>query len=163
MPTLHASSVFNVQASLNAWLQTTLAAITRPAWLASYTLIFNEPEAPLSVPAFGVTHRLRDQRAPWQGLNPGARAQGVMAISAWVSRGPSWNAQLDTMQAMVEQAAASASSLVISDYQSSLTAPAPTVYKIDLLRLEAFDSARPANPDLERRMFALGYAWVVRE
>lgn len=162
MAALHTASVFNVRASLNAWLQSALAALDRPPWLASYTLVFNAPEASLSAPAFAVVHHFAGQRALWLGLNPGVQAEGVMEISAWASRGPSWQAQLNSMQAMIEQAAAGAASVAISDYQSAPAAPPPTLYKIDLLRLQALDAAPPASPDLARRAFALRYAWVLR-
>lgn len=158
MPTLHPTSTFNVEATLNKWLQDGLAAITRPAWLPAYTLVFNEPDTPLTPPAFGVIHRPSGHDSVWMGNNPGVLASGEVEITIIVARGPNASAQLKAMQSMVENVAAGTTSLVIQDYLAG--SPTPTSYPITLDGLEVLDS--PALPNLMQRRLTIRYAWVLR-
>jgi hypothetical protein len=162
MPTLHATSTFNVEATLNQWLQNGLAALTRPSWLPAYTLIFNEPETPLSPPAFGIVHHPGGHDSVWMGNNPGVLAAGVLEITAVVARGPNANAQLKAMQSMVENVAAGETSLVIHDYLSAPASPTPTTYQVALGDLEIRESPPVPNLDLLQRRLRLRYTWVLR-
>jgi hypothetical protein len=160
MPTLHPTSTFNVEATLNRWLQDGLAAITRPSWLPAYTLVFNEPETPLTPPAFGVVHRPAGHDSVWMGNNPGALASGQVEITIIVARGPNATAQLRAMQSMVESLAAGTTSLVIQDYLAAPSSPTPTPHQVTLDGLEVLNTA--PSLDLMQRRLTIRYAWVLR-
>ncbi len=162
MTTLHATSTFNVEATLNQWLQDGLAALTRPAWLPAYTLVFNEPESTLSPPAFGIVHHPAGHDSVWMGNNPGVLAAGEIEITIIVARGPNANAQLKAMQSMVENVAAGETAMTIQDYLTAPSSPTPTTYQVTLGDLEIRESSPALNLDLLQRRLTLRYSWVLR-
>jgi hypothetical protein len=162
MPTIHSTSTFNVEATLNKWLQEGLAALAKPAWLASYSLAFNQPETPIVTPAFSVVHLPDQQDTDWMSKNPGINAAGIIEIGLWVARSATWNAQIKTMQAMVESVAAGDTSITIYDYLTNPASPSPTLYKINIAGVQAVSTPPSPNPDLLHRRLRIGYSWVLR-
>lgn len=162
MPVLHATSTFNVQATLNKWLTDGLAAVTRPAWLNSYTLVINQPEALVTFPAFSVAHLPARAESAGQGKNPGLRAAGAMEITAWARRQPDAHAQLNTMVSMVESLAAASTRVTLLDYQIAPAAPTTTAYQIDISGVETGAVTPHANPDVLFRRVVVHYTWVIR-
>jgi len=109
---LDSSNVLNVEATLNYWIDTQLAAITKPSWLPSFSVVFDMPETAIAVPSVSVFHLGGATRKPWQGNRvgenkSGAAAFGLMDVSCWVSRGTEidgqqvWAQQLRTLRAFV--------------------------------------------------------------
>jgi len=162
MTALHPTATFNVEATLNQWLQDGLAALTRPSWLPAYTLIFNEPESALNPPAFGVVHRPAGHDSVWMGNNPGVLAAGQLEIMLVVARGPNASAQIKAMQSMVENVAAGETSLPIQDYLTAPSSPTPTAYQVTLDGLEVLNTPPSPNLDLMLRRLTLRYTWVLR-
>lgn len=164
MATLHATNRFNVEASMNAWLQAQISAITRPSWLPAFTFVFNAPDITIRVPCIAIFHFPVSQQIAYRGRYPGDKASGLMEVSIWVSRNrnASWNAHLMGMDSIVGQAFNSGSGVVISDYTTAPGTPTAQAYAIDLLDLEAVNSAPDPNPDLERRRNLIRYQWTIQ-
>jgi hypothetical protein len=162
MPTLHPTATFNVEATLNQWLQDGIAALTRPSWLPAYTLVFNEPESPLTPPAFGIVHHPAGFDSVWMGNNPGVLAAGQLEITLVVARGPNATAQLKAMQSMIENVAAGETALTIQDFLTAPSSPTPTSYQIALDGLEILNSPSLPNLDLMQRRLTIRYTWVLR-
>lgn len=163
MTTLHATNVFNVQASLNAWLQAALAAIDRPYWLPSYQLVLIAPEEEMPTPSFSVNHIDVGTFDRYQG-RAAQHSMGIMEVNAWVSRSNfNWQAQLATMQAMVKQAALAQASggVVINDYSDVYT-PVASAYRALLSDVQSVATAPDPNPDIQRVRLLINYRWTLR-
>lgn len=172
MTTLQAAGTFNVEASLNAWLRTQLAAITGlPSWLATLPVpVTYLPEATASLPALTVVHLPGSLDDAWQGRTvstssstKGRDARAIMEVDAWVTRAnANWLAQLRTMQDCVMTVLTGTTSVVIKDYATSQTSPADTAYLVRLRDARLVTTAPDPNPDIERRRMLVDYDWVFR-
>jgi len=168
MTTLHATSPFNVEASLNSWFQTQINAITKPSWLPTLAIIYNLPEAGIITPGISVFHIPISVRALWQGARvgggKGGRAAALMDVSCWVSRGdsPHWNAQLMTLGSMVEGIFAGGHSLQLSNYLTDPANPVAVAFKVDVSTLEYASTMHDPNPDIERVRYLVRYDWTLR-
>src|SRR5689334_8702320 len=107
MTTINQTSHVNVEYTLNNWLGTDLAAISRPSWLPNAPpLVFDAPDIESSLPCFSVAHLPLEGTDEFLGRQVGG-AQGLirhalLEVSAWVSRAdPNWIAQLRTMEDML--------------------------------------------------------------
>lgn len=149
---------------MNAWIQTQINAITRPSWLPAFTFAFNAPAIVASIPCYAIFHFPMGQEMAYRGRYPGDKASGLMEVSIWVTRtrNPNWNAHLMAMDSTLNQAFMSAHGLVIADYASNLSAPSNAAYAIDLMGLEAVNSAHDPNPDIERRRNLIRYQWTIQ-
>lgn len=135
MTQLSQASTFNVEATLNAWLQTALQAYALPQWLGTLpNIVFTAPQTTAVMPCFSFTHIPVDAASPWQGrwagTTRGLLVRGLMDVSCWVSRSQSadWQMQLRTMRDMVLSAVAGAPVAVISDYAAlPLNTVAPVI------------------------------------
>lgn len=137
MTTLSQASSFNVEATLNAWMQAALEAFTVPAYLDPLPArVFTAPQTVAVMPCFSLIHIPIDATSPWQGRRAGEgkglRARGILDVSCWVSRSASsdWLMQLRTMRDFVLTAVASDTVVVIADYAvlpRNTVAPAITV------------------------------------
>lgn len=163
MSGLAPTAAYNVEATLNAWLQTGLLALSRPSFLPAFGLVFVMPDAGISPPAVSVAHQGLRHARTFNGVQA-MRAGGLMDISVWVSRGGNarWLAQLMTLQSMVTQVRNNATSVVVQDYLTDPANPTATTYKIDLYDLEPVTVTQDPNPDIERRRMLLRYQWYVR-
>lgn len=173
MPTLTAATRYHVEATLNAWLNTTISAITRPTWLSTLpSFAFNAEETTAAItagqPCFAVTHipagMLNDiqGRVVGDGLQ-GRRALGIMEVSCYVTRSanPSWNAVLRTMRDLVETAATSTRTVTISDY-STPGVPTATAYKIDIMDVTETPTETDPNPAIQRARVLIRYQFIYR-
>jgi hypothetical protein len=170
MPTLAVATRFHVEATLNAWLATTIATITRPAWLSTLpAFVYNWDEVAASVPCFAVQHipagLLNDLQGRTVGsdVSAGRRALGLMEVSCFVTRNgnPSWNGQLRTMRDLVETAATSARTVPLYDY-SAPGSPSATSYKIDLQDVTETPTEADANPAIQRARVLIRYSFIFR-
>jgi hypothetical protein len=91
MTTVHETSTFNAEASMNRWLTDGLADITKPSWLPAYTIALNMPQGGITPPCFSAIHLPVSRRSRWQGDHvcdgkTGRRAAALMDVSLWLSR-----------------------------------------------------------------------------
>lgn len=172
MTTLHATTHFNVEASINAALQTALNAISVPAFMTTPAVVFNWPEIAESTPCFSIAHFTDNQSDLYQGRNDAAgvttvRDSGMLEVSAWVSRdkpiyGKDWAAQLSFMAGMISKAVNSQPVILIRDYVTSQTSPALTGYKVNIKIPEFVQTADDPNPAIRRRRALVSYWWDLR-
>jgi len=169
MTTIAAASVFNVEATLNAWLAAALAAFTRPAWLPDApAVILTVPETTAVLPAFSVHHIPVNSYDAWQGRAVGGGYAGVrcvalMEVNAWVSRNSrNWQAQLRTMQDMVMTVYTETGGVEIKDYATNQSSPTETGYLIRLTQLTTVPTAPDPNPDIMRARMHLRYWYIYR-
>lgn len=170
MTAIATTSVFNAEATLNAWLRAGIQAYSLPSWLsATPTVTTNLPEAVASLPAFSVHHHSVNTYDRWQGRAVGDGKRGVlyvaiMEINAWVSRSNyNWQAQLRSMQDMVMTLFAETTEVPLKDYATSQSNPTLTGYLIRLERLVTVSTAPDPNPDIERARMLLTYSFVYRD
>jgi hypothetical protein len=178
---LQQSTAFNVEASLNNWLSTALAAYDLPSWLPSLPIIvYDWREIAISLPCFSVIHIPVSGRAQYQGRNVGANLKGVrmtamMDVSCWVSRdSANYSAQLRTMRDLVHSVATFTSGVVIKDYAADPASPADTDFRVVIGNVTgapiALDENRNApqsgsvinNPDILRARLLIDYAYTFR-
>lgn len=171
MPALSDAIGFNVEVTLNAWLNTTISAITRPSWLTTLpAFVYNWDEVTATIPCFAIRHLPSSMLNDLQGRTVGSdaaagrRTLGLMEVSCFVTRNanPSWNAQLRIMCDLVRSAATSARTVQIYNYQTSPSAPSATAYKIDLLDVIDASVEKDPNPAIERVRLLIRYSYVFR-
>lgn len=169
MTAIEQTSVFNVEASLNAYMAARLATITRPTWLTTMPGIVSLPiESTASLPAFSFHHLPVGIYDRWQGRAVGAgkkgrRAVGIMEVDCWVTRGSThWEAQRRTMKDMVLMVLNRASEVVIQDYEADTDDPTTTSYLVRWLETQMPQTAHDPNPDIERARILATYTWVYR-
>jgi hypothetical protein len=168
MTTVHETSTFNVEASMNKWLQDGLADITKPSWLPAYTLALNFPQGGITPPCFSVAHIPVHRMQLWQGDyvgdgKTGRRAAALMEVSVWVTRQNSaYMAQAMAMLAMLDGLVAGTQTIPLYNYWGNPAAPVLTAYKIDIGEMTISETAPDPNPDIYRRRALIRYDWVVR-
>lgn len=171
MTALKQAISFNVESSLNAWMQSKLQAFTLPAWLTVLPPIVTDyPETNASIPCFSFVHLPVDIDSNFQGKNvgngdKGGRATAMMDVSCWVSRSKafsSWYPQLAIMRDFVLSATENTGTIIISDYLTSLTAPPATAYKINLDKATVVEVVHDPNPDVERKRILIDYSYIYR-
>lgn len=173
MTTMHVTNAFNVEPSVNAAFTTALNAITPPAFLTQPAIVFDWPEITESTPCFSIIHMPNTLSDKYQGRGDGANtgvvaANGMMEISAWVSRDQKYNNQdvwmprLRYMASMIESAYASLTTILIKDYTSTPASPTATGYKLNLNNLIFEQVAADPNPAIRRRRALVTYFWNLR-
>lgn len=168
--TVYATSVENVEYSMNAWIAGKINAYSRPSWLSAVpTFVFDFPDniAPL-IPAFSFIHIPIDSVSRWQGKR-GESGVGAslrtafLEVDAWVTRSdPNWMAQLRTMQSMIESATDSTTTVVILDFVTSQSNPAATSYRITVGDVMTVATDPDPNADIRRRRMMIKYSWIFR-
>lgn len=171
MTALKQATSFNVEASLNEWMRAALAAFSLPAWITTLpTIVYDFPQVSAAIPCFSFVHLPVDIDSNFQGKNvgggdKGGRATGIMDVSCWVSRSKapnSWYPILMILRDFVLSTAEATSTVVISDYQTSLSAPAATVYKINIDHAAVVEVVHDPNLDVERKRILIDYSYVYR-
>lgn len=175
MTTLHATSTYNVEPSINAALASALTAISLPAWLTfgQSTVVYDWPEITENLPCFSIVHFTDNLSDLYQGRNDSAgattvRDTGMLEVSAWVSRDQRynnqdvWTARLRFMAAMISKAVNSNAIILIRDYATSPTTPALTGYKVNMNVPEFVQTADDPNPAIRRRRALVSYWWDLR-
>lgn len=161
------TSRFNVEATLNSWLLTTVNDYDKPTWMGDISFVFDMPDTELPTPAISLHHIPIDTEPRWQGNNVGTgngyRASAFMEINLWVSKtNPNWMAQLRTMQSMVEHAAINKVVVMVRDYYSNPVSPTLMGYKVNIGALTGRETQPDKNPNIERRRLLLLYDWIIR-
>lgn len=171
MTALKQAISFNVEASLNEWMRAALTAFTLPSWIASLPpIVYDFPQVSASIPCFSISHLPVDIDSNFQGKNigggdKGGRATGILDISCWVSRSKapsSWYPILMTLRDFALSTAQNTNVVIIQDYQASLTAPAATVYKINIDHASVVEVVHDPNPDVERKRILIDYSYFYR-
>jgi hypothetical protein len=163
-------SVFNVEASVNAHFRTSLAAVTKPAWLPTLPTIQSIPlDDEAALPAFTLSHIPVGFMDKWQGRHVGGGLSGMdsralLDISCWVSRrdNPQWMQQLRTMEDMVLTVATQTATIVIMDYAANLSSPSATSFLVRLSNVVTRTTQPDPNPNIERKRVLVEYDWVYR-
>ena len=175
MTDIHVTASINVEASLNAWMQTQLALVTKPSFLASYNVVMIEPQVALAPPAFSFTHLPAGTLSRYQGnaasdTLKGYFALGIFDVSAWVTRESiNWRAQLRWMVAAVERVVIGQAhgAVEIQDYLTDPNSPTDSNFRVTLGSIskpqlvipnETFDP----NPNIERVRMLIDYQWIQR-
>lgn len=168
----HTTGVYNVEASLMAWLNERLTA-NIPPLVSTVVLTMAVPETPLNCPMWSAHFLGYDESpTPYQGRSTsgtthGARMHGLIEVSCWVSRqNVQWRGQLaqmiDVVVASVTDARATGSAVIVKDFYTSTTAPANTTYHITLEDVEVRTPPTDPNPDIERKRILISFTWVER-
>lgn len=170
---LDVTNSVNVEATLNNWFNSQITGLTKPSWLPSFTVVFDEPEQAISTPSVSVYHLGGTSRKRYQGNRvgegkTGAAAFGLMDVSCWVSRQDSvsgqavWAAQLRTLRAYVGEVFAGVTRLALVDYFSDPNNPTNSGYTVRFGDLEYQSTAPDPNPDIERARYLIRYDWTLR-
>lgn len=170
MTTVHVTSTYNVEASINAYFKAAFTAMSRPAFLPSLPYFAeNTPEVKANFPAFSFVHLPAGSMDLYMGrkAEPGTKAMrdlGILDLSVWVIRSAaSWNAQLRFMQAMIETAYLDSNGgVIIKDYTTTPSTPTTSSYRAVFNDLDVVIVSADANPDVERRRCLVKYQWDVR-
>jgi hypothetical protein len=170
MTTVHVTSTYNVEASINAYFKTALTAMSRPSFLPTLPYFAeNTPEVKANFPAFSFVHLPAGSMDVYQGRNaePNTKAMrnlGILDLSAWVIRSAvTWNAQLRFMQGMIETAYLdSRGGVIIRDYTTTPASPSASNYRATFNDLDIVIVSPDANPDVERRRCLIKYQWDAR-
>lgn len=159
----HTTGVYNVEASLVAWLTGYIAA-NIPPLLSAVHVNLNAPEQPLAPPEWSI-HFLGygGNEAGMEGKHPGTWRYGIMEVSAWVSRSDdNWRGQMNQMVDVVTKAVVNTHSVIIRDFYTNATTPTATAYRITIDRPEQRMPPVDPNPDIERRRVLVFFQWVER-
>lgn len=173
MTTLHATNAENVEATLNNFIVTQLAAITVPAYLSGYQTVADWPESVMPTPCFSFAHFPVMSQYRYQGNVISATESGMdthqlLEISAWFNRDflyngqIVWSAALRYMQSMVQQVVIKNPVMVIQDY-STPSSPTATAYVVRFRGdLDTRDTMPDENPAIKRRRMICHYWWTQR-
>ena len=164
----HDTGVYNVEASLSAWLWSEIAGDPPPT-VTQVTLNLNAPETPIVPPMWSV-HYLGSNPdvTSYQGMHTGhgttgGLRYGIMEVNCWVSRKfTNWRAQLAQMQDAVTAAVMGTPSVLIRDFYTDAQEPAPTGYRVVIDRVEGRMPPSDPNPDIERKRLLVYYHWTER-
>lgn len=170
---MHATSVYNVEPSINVAFQTVLNAISLPAWLTQPAIVYDWPDITGSLPCFSVFHMTPSMSDTYQGRKDSAgnstvAASGMMEISAWVSRDQKYNGQdvwvarLRFMESMIASVYASLPVVVIKDYETSPTSPTSAAFRVVMRDLTFVQTAEDVNPAIKRKRALITYNWNLR-
>jgi len=173
MTTVHVTSDFNVEASINAALQTAFNAVSMPAWLSTPAVVYDWPEITANTPCFSIIHYTNALSDNYQGRGDGAgnstvRASGLMEVSAWVSRDQKyngqdvWAARIRFMEGMINSVFTANPVILIKDYMTSQTSPTATAYKVNMKNVNFIQVADDPNPAIRRRKALISYFWDLR-
>lgn len=156
MTTLPQASTYNVEASINAWMQAALQAFSLPVWMSPLpAVVFDAPQVSASIPCFALTHIPVGVANPfqgrWAGTSRGGKASGILDVSCYVSRSKSrdWVRQLRTMRDMVLSTAEASPVVVIADYAAlprNTVAPAIATTALTTVALSGDDGTWSNTP-----------------
>lgn len=177
--TLHDASSFNVEITLNDWLDTQITAHSFPAWLSfsGNRVLFTPPENTANIPCFTVHHtpvmvspRFQGNRA--DDSNYGQWAVSLMDISCWVVKETEtdqteaiiapYMTQLNYMASLIHELVTKTPYILIKDYDASLTNPANTSYKVNFGGIEGQEVLPDPNPVIARVRILVSYRWILR-
>jgi hypothetical protein len=166
----HATGIYNVEASLVAWLAKGLATNAAPL-AANALLLYDSPEQPLEAPCYAV-HFLGDtEDDAVQGRNVGEGKHGgfkvgLMQVTAYVTRenNSGWRGQLNQMIDAITATYwnTTNSAIIIKDFYTDADTPTDTAYRIVLLNHYRAPEPMIQNPDFEQRGINIMYQYVER-
>ena len=159
----HDTGIYNVEASLVAWLVAQITTNTPPL-VSTIRVNLSMPERPLNPPEWSI-HFLGygSDEGGLEGKRPGVWRYGIAEVNCWVTRADTnWRGQLNQMVDAVTEAVAGEHSVIIRDFYTSDSAPAATNYRMTLTRAELRWPPTDPNPDIERRRILIYFQWVER-
>ena len=168
---MNATNVFNVESSLNNWLNTQLATYTPPSFFSGYPgnrLVADMPESPLNVPVFSVHHLHVETQDVYQGRRVSATESGVwyeafMDVSSWVTRAnANWVADKRWMGAILQEIVIDTKAITITDYTTDYPNTSAVNNLIFIDRMDARQTVPDVNPDFERDRFLIKYHTILR-
>ena len=170
MPTtIFDTSVYNVEATINARTRAALLDISRPSWLSDApNIVSDAPEKTSIMPAFSFHHIPVGDYDKWQGRNVGdgklgLNSHAIFEVSCWVTRDTqNWVAQLRTMKDIVRTVFTQHIDYVIQDYATDPDTPAFLPFLVRLKGSRVLATAKDINPDVERCRILIDYEWVYR-
>jgi len=172
MSATHKTGVYNVRASLVAWLAGELTTYL-PSTVPTMRLNLDHPEEPINPPEWSI-HWLGEPGSivPFSGGHVGGgevgrRRYGLMDINCWVTRKDvQWRAQISQMQDAVSQALTNSlrtgSSIAIQDFYTNADAPADSGYLIFIDEWGGRESPLDPNPDIQRKRIVVQFNWIER-
>ena len=169
MTTVHATSTYNVEASINAYFKAAFTGMTRPSIITLPSYVENMPEVTANLPSFSFETLPTGSMDIYMGRivdvsTKGIRELGILDLSALVSRKSSnYMAQLRFMQGMITTAYIdSGGGVVIKDYTSTPGTPTATNFRVTFVDLNWVSVAVDPNPDILRRRGLVQYQWDMR-
>lgn len=167
------TGLHNVQSTLFAWLYQQLLTY-KPSSISTVVLRPEWPEDPITdvLPMWSVIILGVDEDTGFQGGHTGGTTYGNMQygiaqIDCWSTRRiTGWVQQLAQMQDAVVRSVnvlrATGSGLVIRDFDTNVSAPAATAYRMTIDRVERSNAPIDPNPDIQRKRILLFFHWVER-
>ena len=171
----HTYGQYNVETTVNRWIDTNLTAQGIPAWMPSARVLFNYPETRLisghSGHAFTVSHLGSETIESYQGRNVdnrlGVTKAGIVEVNVWVSKSAAggrvmqWSKQAGDM---VSYLFTSGRETEIVDAYGSVSSPTGVgaIVRFHTPEQAGVSNPDPDNPDLIRRRYLLRYQWIER-
>lgn len=166
-------NVFNVESSLNFWLeaQLDLDRYAPPSFFSGYPgakLILTMPETPANVPAFSMHHLPIETMDRYQGRRTGVNERGVwyeafMDVSTWVSRkNANWLADKRWMNAILQDMVINTPAISVTDFLTNYPMDDTVDYVIFIDRIDNRQTVPDVNPDIERDRFLIKYHCILR-
>lgn len=170
MPALTQATTFNAEATLNAWLESTLATYTLPSWLTALPRVtYDWSQIQAVIPCFAVAHLPVGTSDAAQGRQVGSAQLGLtytslMEVSVFVSKNvANWYAQARTMTDFVLSSVTANPRIIIRDYQGNLSTPAATPFAITLTGADVTPLATEANnAGIARQRILISTSFVYR-
>jgi triacylglycerol esterase/lipase EstA (alpha/beta hydrolase family) len=167
----HDLGIYNIEASVNAWLAGQLTTATPLG--GTVPVVIGWPHSPIAPPIFSIYH-LGSEGSPsqFEGGNVGyeqrgSQRWGMAQIDCWESyKHENYAARLAQMGDLLTKAHAtlyaSGSSIPVYDFYSNASAPVALAYRIRIEDVQESPVAPDPNPDLVRRRFTFVYRWIER-
>lgn len=172
--TIHVTSTYNVEASINKAYYDAIAAVSGlPAFMTVPAVVFNWPEIEASTPCFSVVHFTGSSSDRYQGRVDTNTASvmyntGILEVSAWVSRDQKvngqdvWAARLSYMKGMLQQVHTKLPVILIKDFESNPSTPSATGFKVNMGDMNEVQVGMDENPSIRRKRFLINYNWHLR-
>lgn len=169
MPALQQATTFNAEATLNAWLETTLATYPVPAWLGTLPPVtYDWSQIAAIVPCFAVAHIPVGMIDNAEGRQVGGGLLGlqytsIMEVSVYVSKNTTrWYAQARTMADMVLSSVVANPRVIIRDYAANQVTPAATGFAISVGPADVTTLATDTNPGIARQRVLITCSYTFR-
>ena len=171
--TLHDTSTFNIEPTLNAFFAREIGLYDKPVWLPTFVFVYNTPEIEANLPCYSFDHLSGSVEDSYMGRVENdstsvMKAYGILEVNAWVNRNQNyngqnvWHARLRWMASVVEEIVNKNARVPLMDYLSDPLYPADTGYLVTLERMQIVQTAQNPNPAVERKRLLIPYCWGLR-
>lgn len=169
----HTTGIYNVHATLVAWLQGVYST-PAPAVGSAITINLDHPTQPIVAPDISAYFLsiLDDPNMQFQGSHTGSGTHGrgkfgLLEVDLWVSRAAAnWRAQLIQLYDLLSRAVinlhSTGGAVTVKDFYTNSSTPADTSYLVRIEGIEESEAAHDPNPQLERKRVIVTYSWVER-